>query len=153
MELDIEMINELEMDLGEFEALFKEIALYTFDYLKIEDDIEFSVSIIDNERIHEINKEYRHIDRPTDVITFALEDEESPYIEGMPRLLGDIFISYDKAVEQAQDYGHSIKRELCFLFTHGLLHLLGYDHMIEEDEKVMMALQDTILNTMEILRK
>lgn len=153
MELDIEMINELEMDLGEFEALFKEIALYTFDYLKIEDDIEFSVSIIDNERIHEINKEYRHIDRPTDVITFALEDEESPYIEGMPRLLGDIFISYDKAVEQAQDYGHSIKRELCFLFTHGLLHLLGYDHMIEEDEKVMMTLQDTILNTMEILRK
>lgn len=153
MELDIEMINELEMDLGEFEALFKEIALYTFDYLKIEDDIEFSVSIIDNERIHEINKEYRHIDRPTDVITFALEDEESPYIEGMPRLLGDIFISYDKAVEQAQDYGHSIKRELCFLFMHGLLHLLGYDHMIEEDEKVMMALQDTILNTMEILRK
>lgn len=153
MELDIEMINELEMDLGEFEALFKEIALYTFDYLKIEDDIEFSVSIIDNERIHEINKEYRHIDRPTDVITFALEDEESPYIEGMPRLLGDIFISYDKAVEQAQNYGHSIKRELCFLFTHGLLHLLGYDHMIEEDEKVMMALQDTILNTMEILRK
>ena len=153
MELDIEMINELEMDLGEFETLFKEIALYTFDYLKIEDDIEFSVSIIDNERIHEINREYRHIDRPTDVITFALEDEESPYIEGMPRLLGDIFISYDKAMEQAQDYGHSIKRELCFLFTHGLLHLLGYDHMIEEDEKVMMALQDTILNNMEILRK
>lgn len=153
MELDIEMINELEMDLGEFEALFKEIALYTFDYLKIEDDIEFSVSIIDNDRIHEINREYRHIDRPTDVITFALEDEESPYIEGMPRLLGDIFISYDKALEQAQDYGHSIKRELCFLFTHGLLHLLGYDHMIEEDEKVMMALQDTILNNMEILRK
>lgn len=153
MELDIEMINELEMDLGEFEALFKEIALYTFDYLKIEDDIEFSVSIIDNDRIHEINREYRHIDRPTDVITFALEDEESPYIEGMPRLLGDIFISYDKALEQAQDYGHSIKRELCFLFTHGLLHLLGYDHMIEEDEKVMMTLQDTILNNMEILRK
>ncbi|WP_041139605.1 rRNA maturation RNase YbeY [Beduini massiliensis] len=153
MELDIEMINELEMDLSEFEALFNEIALYTFDYLKIEEDIEFSVSIIDNDRIHEINREYRHIDRPTDVITFALEDEESPYVEGMPRLLGDIFISYDKAVEQSQDYGHSIKRELCFLFTHGLLHLLGYDHMVEEDEKVMMALQDTILNNMDILRK
>lgn len=153
MELDIEMINELEMDLSEFEALFNEIALYTFDYLKIEEDIEFSVSIIDNDRIHEINREYRHIDRPTDVITFALENEESPYVEGMPRLLGDIFISYDKAVEQSQDYGHSIKRELCFLFTHGLLHLLGYDHMVEEDEKVMMALQDTILNNMDILRK
>lgn len=153
MELDIEMINELEIDLSEFEELFKEIALYTFDYLKIEDDIEFSVSVIDNERIHEINKEYRHVDRPTDVITFALEDEESPYVKGMPRLLGDIFISYEKAVEQAKDYGHSIKRELCFLFTHGLLHLLGYDHMVEEDEKVMMALQDTILNNMEILRK
>lgn len=153
MELDIEMINELEIDLSEFEELFKEIALYTFDYLKIEDDIEFSVSVINNERIHEINKEYRHIDRPTDVITFALEDEESPYVKGMPRLLGDIFISYEKAVEQAKDYGHSIKRELCFLFTHGLLHLLGYDHMVEEDEKVMVALQDTILNNMEILRK
>ncbi len=153
MKLDIEMINELDTDLSEYEAWFHKIALYTFDYLEIRDDIEFSVSIVDNNRIHEINREYRHIDRATDVITFALEDEESPYIEGMPRLLGDIFISYDKAIEQANDYGHGIKREMCFLFTHGLLHLLGYDHMEEEEEKEMMALQDTILNNMEILRK
>lgn len=153
MNLDLEFINEQEVDLSEFEELFNEIALYTFSYLKIDDDIEFSVSIIDNEKIHQINRDYRHIDRPTDVITFALEDEASPFIEGMPRMLGDIFISYDKALEQAKSYEHSLKRELSFLFVHGILHLLGYDHMNVEDERVMFDLQNTILEHFQILRK
>ena len=96
-----------------------------------------------------MNREYRGVDRPTDVITFALQDEmselESMY-EEIEQELGDIFISVDTAKRQAQEYGHSLRREVCFLFTHGLLHLLGYDHMTEEDEKVMFALQDTILD-------
>lgn len=90
--------------------------------------------------------------RSTDVISFALEDNDQFYVPGMPRSLGDIFISYDHALAQAQEYGHSIEREMCFLFTHGLLHLLGYDHMNEEDEKEMFALQKAILNELGIER-
>lgn len=153
MELDLEIINEVDVDVEGFESLFEEIAQYTLEIQQIKEDVELSVSIIDNEKIHMINRDYRHVDRATDVITFALEDEESPYIEGMPRALGDIFISYDKVIEQAKSYGHSEKRELCFLFVHGLLHLLGYDHMCEEDEKVMIAMQNRILEHFSILRK
>ena len=153
MNVDLEMINETDEDLQEYESLFLDIATYTFNYLKIEGEIECSVSFVDNQRIHEINRDYRHIDRPTDVITFALEDVDFPYVEGMPRELGDIFISVDKAKQQAQEYQHSLKREMCFLFVHGLLHLLGYDHMNEEDEKVMFQKQDEILNYFSITRK
>ena len=81
-----------------------------------------------------------------------MEDNDQFYVEGMPRSLGDIFISYDHAKVQAIEYGHSLQREMCFLFTHGLLHLLGYDHMNEEDEKEMFALQKEILNELGIER-
>jgi len=105
----------------------------------------FNIIITDNEYIHKINKEYRGIDRPTDVISFALEDN-TDFIEPDFRVLGDIYISLDKAKEQALEYGHSFLREICFLTVHGLLHLLGYDHMIEEEEKIMFEKQDEILN-------
>ena len=96
-----------------------------------------------------INKEYRHIDRPTDVISFAFDDN----VEGelkinynkIPHMLGEIFISVDRAKEQAKEYQHSLKREMKFLFVHGLLHLCGYDHMKKEDEMVMFKLQDEII--------
>lgn len=107
--------------------------------------VNFNVIIVDNEFIHKMNREYRGIDRPTDVISFALEDEHDIDYEDF-RLLGDIYISIDKAKEQAKEYGHSLKREICFLSVHGLLHLLGYDHMEKEDEKVMFARQEMILN-------
>ena len=107
--------------------------------------VNFNVIIVDNEFIHKMNKEYRGIDRPTDVISFALEDEHDIDYDDF-RLLGDIYISIDKAKEQAKEYGHSLKREICFLSVHGLLHLLGYDHMKKEDEKVMFARQEMILN-------
>lgn len=110
---------------------------------------EYSVSLIftDAKEIHEINRSYRNIDRPTDVISFAMMDSENDY--EMPEgenELGDIFISIDAVREQAESYGHSVRREVCFLFTHGLLHLLGYDHMNEEDEKVMFQIQDVIID-------
>ena len=109
------------------------------------DNVEFNVIIVSNPYIHKLNKEYRNIDRETDVITFALEDTKDITYENY-RLLGDIYISIDKAKEQAECYGHSLKRELCFLSVHGFLHLLGYDHMNVEDEKVMFGLQEDILN-------
>ena len=114
-------------------------------------DIEFNIILTNNEYIHKLNKEYRNIDRETDVITFALEDDLSfPEIEN--RVLGDIYISIDKARTQAEEYGHSFKRELCFLAVHGFLHLLGYDHMVEEEEKIMFNLQEEILNEAKITR-
>ena len=109
-------------------------------------NVMFNVIIIDNDSIHKINKEYRGIDRPTDVITFALEDDkkiDTPEV----RILGDIYISYDKVISQAKEYGHSTKRELCFLGVHGLLHLLGYDHMNKKDEEEMFSLQKELLDS------
>ena len=89
----------------------------------------FNLIIVDNDYIHELNKDYRHIDRETDVITFALEDDDSLVMPTDERILGDIYISIDKAISQAEEYGHSLLRELSFLAVHGFYHLLGYDHM------------------------
>ena len=106
---------------------------------------------MDNEEIHQINKERRGVDRATDVISFALEDSPDDFDEF--RILGDIFISIPKMQEQAKEYGHSEKRELSFLVVHGLLHLLGYDHMkSKKDEEIMFSLQDEILASLNILR-
>lgn len=114
-------------------------------------DLEFNIILVDNNYIHELNKNYRGIDRPTDVITFALEDEKN-FIDVETRVLGDIYISLDKAQSQAIEYGHSFTRELCFLAVHGFLHLLGYDHMNEEDERVMFARQELILDACKIYK-
>ena len=104
-----------------------------------------SIIIVDNTFIHKLNKEYRGIDRVTDVISFALEDDKSMIIPDDVRLLGDIYICLDKAKEQAKEYGHSLERELCFLAVHGIYHLLGYDHENEEDAKIMFKKQEEVL--------
>lgn len=152
MEIDLAIINEYDEFKDDYEDVYRKIIETASELLSIEDDMELSVIFVDDEKIHEINRDYRNIDRSTDVISFALEDNEQYYLEGMPRELGDIFISIDHAKLQAQEYGHSFYRELCFLFTHGLLHLLGFDHMEENDEKEMFALQNQILNVLEIGR-
>ena len=110
-------------------------------------DWSLSVIYVTPEQSHEINRDYRNVDRPTDVISFAIQDDMSDmWIEEDQYELGDIFINVQAIRDQAKAYGHSIRREACFLFCHGLLHLMGYDHMKEEDEKVMFALQDEILD-------
>lgn len=121
-------------------------------FLGLAGEIELSLTFVTNARIHEINRDYRHIDRPTDVISFALEEmgEDEVAIvpeDDEPRVLGDIIVSIEKTKEQAESYGHSFDRELGFLVIHGLLHLLGYDHMNEEDEKKMFGLQEEILSS------
>lgn len=124
---------------------------YALSYLKIESVI-FDIIFCDNDYIKKINKEYRNIDRVTDVISFAFEDNEE-IVYNSERLLGEIYICIPRMLEQAIEYEHSPKRELSFLAVHGLLHLLGYDHMNEEDEKVMFKLQELILDGANIKRE
>ncbi len=153
MNIDFVFDNEVENFENNYEQDFIAIIEQALKILGIEDDVEVSCVLVDDERIHEINREYRHIDRSTDVISFAMEDNDQFYVEGMPRTLGDIFISVDHAKKQAEEYGHSLRREMCFLFTHGILHLLGYDHMTDEQEKEMFGLQDKILGALSIERE
>lgn len=114
----------------------------------IHDKTEVSVTFTDNEKIRELNRVYRNLDKPTDVLSFALQEGEDigPEEEGLPDTLGDIVVSVAKAEEQAEQYNHSFIRELGFLAVHGFLHLCGYDHMTEADEKQMFSRQKELLD-------
>ncbi len=112
----------------------------------------FTIVFVDNKKIRKINKEYRNIDRETDVISFAYEDNEVKKISKI-RVLGEIFVSIDKMKEQAKLYGHSQTRELCFLCVHGLFHLLGYDHQTKAEENIMFKKQEGVLNGFKKTRK
>lgn len=127
------------------------------DVLDLKGEIECSLTFVTNPRIQEINRAYRGIDKPTDVISFALEEmeeDEVPIIleEGEPRVLGDIIVSIDRAREQAETYNHSFERELGFLIIHGLLHLLGFDHNTKAEEEEMFGLQENILSSFGLKR-
>ena len=137
------IFNETDENLDEYTDTLNGVLDYALKYEKV-DNAEFNIIFVSSDKIHEINKEYRNVDRVTDVISFALEDNLD--IELDHRLLGDIYICLERAHEQAIEYGHSFLREICFLSVHGLLHLLGYDHMEPEDEKVMFGKQDDILD-------
>ena len=146
--MEIIVINQSsEKRWNRYKKDFETIARRAKEVLQLKNEYSASVIFVDPSEIHEINRDYRHIDRPTDVISFALKDGEDDYemMEGNDEL-GDIFINIQAIVDQANEYGHSMRREVCFLFTHGLLHLLGYDHMNLEDEKEMFNLQDVILD-------
>ena len=144
-----EIFNNTNNDINTSEL--EDYIKYVVKELDIENAI-FNIIFIDNKEIREINREYRNVDRETDVISFALEDNMDVVYEDF-RLLGDIYISYEKAIEQAEIYNHSVKREVFFLATHGILHLLGYDHMEEEDEKVMFGKQNELLDGYGITRE
>ena len=144
-----EIINNTEKEIVDLNIIEKYIS-FLVKKRNIENAI-FNIIFVSNDEIHKINKEYRNVDRITDVISFALEDTPDVDMSGY-RLLGDVYICLDKAYEQAENYNHSILREICFLITHGLLHLLGYDHMEEDEEKVMFSLQEELLNEYGIKR-
>ena len=150
----IDLTNETNLDIKGILKDYRNIAKVTQNKVGKKGTFEVSVTIVDIETIHDINKKYRNIDRPTDVISFAfLDNDDLPVIKGMPILLGDIYICDEVCINQANEYGHSIRRELAFLFTHGLLHLFGYDHVnSKEEEEVMFKLQDEILNEVDIKR-
>lgn len=139
--------NELSQQ--ELETIEK-LLFFAAEKENVEANSELSVTFVTNDRIQEINREYRDKDKPTDVISFAMEElgEGEIPLTGvdLPRILGDVIISLAKAREQADDYGHSFIRELGFLAVHGFLHLLGYDHENEKDEKVMFSRQKDLLD-------
>jgi len=149
--MDIATYDEIKQLTPEKTAWMEDLLQFAAAKLSIPENAEISVTVVDDQKIREINREYRNKDAVTDVISFALEDDEDIFMtldmeeEDIPRDLGDIFLSYDKAVEQAEEYGHSVDRELGFLLVHGFLHLNGYDHMTEADEKEMFSLQEEIL--------
>ncbi len=141
---DIEIVDEYGYFKDEDNSYLLDVLDYTLKKLKIE-NATFTVILTDDEKVHELNKTYRGIDRTTDVISFALNDNGA--FPGPINVLGDIYISIPKMIEQAETYDHSEKRELSFLAVHGLLHLLGYDHTLgEKEEKEMFDLQKEILN-------
>ena len=126
---------------------FEQIANLISIKLNIDKERFLECHFVDEKTIQEINRDYRNKDYITDVISFAFDDGEI-----ITPLLGEMYICYQKVVNQAKEFGHSFERELCFLFTHGLLHLLGYDHIEVEEEKIMFGLQDEILNELNITR-
>ena len=139
----VEFSNETKEKIEYMDTL-NDLVDYAIKYMKL-DKVEFGVIFVDNKKIHELNKTYRNIDRETDVITFRLADYEPVVVDNVT-ILGDIYISLDKAKSQSEEYGHSYLRELSFLLIHGFLHLLGYDHMEKSDEEKMFKLQEEILD-------
>ena len=147
---ELEIFNQTDEEIDELETV-KSVLNYAIKKEKLENVI-FNVIIVDNNYIHELNRDYRHIDRETDVIAFALEDEKDMVVPDGERVLGDIYISIDKAKSQAKEYGHSLLRELTFLAVHGFYHLLGYDHMTKEEEEIMFSKQEEVLHECNIER-
>ena len=159
MRNEIEFIDLIEEgSLKAYKRTLKKIVKKVKKELSIKQKLGLSVTLCDNNHIQDLNKTYRDKDVATDVLSFAIEDGQSKdMIEelgkiSMVREIGDIIISFEKATSQAKEYNHSVNREVCFLFTHGLLHLLGYDHMNKEDEDVMFKLQNKVLNDLKIYR-
>lgn len=142
--LKLNLINQFDGSTREYKKTIRPVVMAGARILRLKGKKVLSVILVDNEEIHRLNREYRHIDRPTDVISF--EDTEGG------EELGDVFISIEKAREQAAEYGHSFERELGFLACHGFLHCNGYDHLDEESEKAMFALQDIIMDKVHLTR-
>ena len=154
IEVNYNAISELPNE----EKLIKEVVSRVLEEEKVLPEVDVYITLTNNEEIHKINKEYRDVDRPTDVLSFPMYERDE--IAGLKndtddeieKILGDIIVSIEKVREQAEEYGHSFGRELAYLVTHGMLHLLGYDHMIEEEKAVMRKREEEILETLNITR-
>ena len=165
MSLNVE--NEYgEIQIPDYEHVIETVIGQALDFIKCPYECEVNVTIVDNNTIHEINREQRKIDRPTDVLSFPMldyevagdfsmaEDDISNFNPDSGELiLGDIVISYDKVIEQAAEYYHSRKRELAFLVAHSMLHLFGFDHMVDDERIEMEEKQNIILNNLGITRE
>lgn len=149
--MKIEIIDDQHFLTEKAYQIIEEVVALTAQHLSLNEETEVDITIVDDATIHQLNRDYRGIDRATDVLSFAMMDEVEGDFPGislanMPIVhLGDIIISNDKVQQQAEEYGHSYDRELGFLTVHGFLHLNGYDHQTPEDAQEMFSLQDEIL--------
>lgn len=163
IQIEYEALDKLEI---EYEAIINKVIHASMEYEDCPYECEVNVVITDNEGIHQVNKEFRNIDKPTDVLSFPMIEYSTPgYFDDLEEyddyfhpetgelLLGDIMISVDKVREQAADYGHSLERELGFLVAHSMLHLFGYDHMEDEERTVMERKQEEILEGVHLVRE
>lgn len=147
--MEITFTNSGPKLLDGYEQIYHKLATRILRFLKIQGEYIIEINIVDDGKIQTINKTYRGIDKPTDVISFAFLDDVKTEIRikgSVPRVLGEIIISHETAQRQATAYGHPLTREMKFLFTHGMLHLLGYNHEDAEQERIMFTLQDSILD-------
>lgn len=147
--MEVVFDNPFGTEFDWLEKRYENITKAAFEHLSVNVNYEIDVSLVDEETIHQVNRDYRGVDRVTDVISFAFNDDKDPHNQILspetPRMLGEILICLEQAKRQAKDIGNTIERELSFLYVHGLLHLLGYDHMKKEDEEIMFPLQEKIL--------
>ena len=153
IEINYDEIEELPKE----ESLIKKVIETVLKEERVIQNLEVYVTLTNNEQIHKVNKETRNVDRPTDVLSFPMfEREEIDSLKEHEKeeidILGDIIVSIEKVKEQAEEYGHSFERELAYLVTHGMLHLLGYDHMIEEEKVQMRKREEEILDILKITR-
>ena len=130
------------------EAIVEEV----LDYEGYSDDYDISISFVDNKEIHELNKQFRGVDRATDVLSFPMLSDEFEDVEYEEMSLGDIVVSLERALEQSIEYGHSFEREVCFLVCHSMFHLLGYDHDTEEHTREMREKEEAVLTKLNITR-
>lgn len=168
MSIFIEKETDIQLDF-DYNEIIEKVINYSSDFVGCPYEVEVNVVLSDNESIHRVNKEFRNIDKATDVLSFPMleyevegdfdfleenEDSVSEFFnpESGELILGDIMISFEKVISQAEEYGHSRLRELAFLVAHSMLHLFGYDHIDEEERKVMEEKQNQILNDLEIYR-
>ena len=160
--MNLEIFDKTKQKMDEQDLkLVKNLLDFASQKLGLTDDTEMSVTFMNNDEIQQINRQYRGLNKPTDVISFAIEEDpdeedvinfDDELMKEIPRNLGDIFVSIDKVHEQAVDLGHSNQRELGFLVVHGFLHLNGYDHMRPTDEDEMFSLQREILDDYGLIR-
>lgn len=149
-------IEYLDIDENkDYEALIEKVVSKCFEEENLLDSkLYLSVILTDPAHIQEINKEYRNIDKPTDVLSFPMFEKnelENVSFEN-EEVLGDVVVSIEKVKEQAIEYGHGFERELAYMIVHGFYHLMGYDHMIEEEKEIMRAKEENVLNKLEIVR-
>ena len=153
LKIDFDNNQEILPITYSLKMLVREAILKTLDYEQYRNACEVSVTFTDNEQIHDLNKRFRNVDRPTDVLSFPLFDydgvTEEPPVDELFGMLGDIVLSLEQARIQAEEYGHSFEREVAFLCVHSMLHLLGYDHETgDEDEADMRRRQSEIMDLM-----
>lgn len=152
--MDVYINNDQNIvDISGLDDLVQKVLETGMKVCGINDKSEVSVTYVDNKVIQQLNSEYRQLDTATDVLSFPQEEGfEFQIFPGMPRVLGDIVISLEKAFEQSKDYNHSFQREVGFLIAHGLLHLLGYDHETEQEASEMRQIEEKIMTELNLLR-